>query len=594
MSNTTYDLRALVDEYARQIADLTKEVARLVQQSEGTQKSVASIPVDEFFLKFPRAAEFFDGKKKVDKSAVYKTAAGTPYLRRSVVRAFAYTRPRTLTSTMGEFLESFDESLGFEHGIEDYESSMLDMEHILKFAGQLCYMSFGKNATPNAKIGSYLAKIIEQGHGSVLEHGNVTLLFYGIDRAVTHELVRHRAGFGFCLAGDTEVWSGSMQKGRFDGVKRKWTIREIFEKTKTSHGRSRIPLMRVRSYDGQFFVPNTVVAVQESGVKPIFRMTLEDGRTVRSSENHMFLTGDGWLPVSEILVGQTVATNGVAVWTPEMREKARQQKLGDRNHRWKGDEASVGAGRLRAWKMFSVEGRVCNFCGSDEQLHRHHRDENTLNNEESNIEILCATCHQAEHHLGRRMTVGWSRVVSIEPDGEEMTYDMEVGAPHHNFVANGIVTHNSQVSQRYVSGSALRFVERPEFQNSKELHQQFESWIDAARYEYDNRASLLLASTAEVSGQTATERRKAVNQAARACLPNETEAPIVVTANLRALRHFFEMRGSYAADRTIRELAIRTFLEVVQLAPYVFDDFEFLPPRSEEDDYAIVSKFRKV
>jgi thymidylate synthase (FAD) len=43
----------------------------------------------------------------------------------------------------------------------------------------------------------YLENIKRQGHGSVLEHANYSLLLEGISRSLTHELVRHRAGFAY-------------------------------------------------------------------------------------------------------------------------------------------------------------------------------------------------------------------------------------------------------------------------------------------------------------------------------------------------------------------------------------------------------------
>src|SRR5437773_9481043 len=43
----------------------------------------------------------------------------------------------------------------------------------------------------------YLENIKKQGHGSVLEHSNYSLLLEGVSRSLTHELVRHRAGFGY-------------------------------------------------------------------------------------------------------------------------------------------------------------------------------------------------------------------------------------------------------------------------------------------------------------------------------------------------------------------------------------------------------------
>jgi thymidylate synthase (FAD) len=67
---------------------------------------------------------------------------------------------------------------------------------IPELAGRVCYMSFGdkQGRKDNA---SYLGHILQVGHGSVLEHSVFSLLFTGISRSLTHELIRHRAGFGY-------------------------------------------------------------------------------------------------------------------------------------------------------------------------------------------------------------------------------------------------------------------------------------------------------------------------------------------------------------------------------------------------------------
>jgi thymidylate synthase (FAD) len=79
-------------------------------------------------------------------------------------------------------------------------------EALAEFAGRLCYLSFGEDAglegghktipgrTTNE---AYLGNILGVKHGSVLEHAVWSLLFEGVSRSLTHELVRHRAGFGF-------------------------------------------------------------------------------------------------------------------------------------------------------------------------------------------------------------------------------------------------------------------------------------------------------------------------------------------------------------------------------------------------------------
>src|SRR5207247_9321590 len=44
---------------------------------------------------------------------------------------------------------------------------------------------------------AYFQFILEVGHGSVLEHAVWNFIFTGVSRSLTHELVRHRAGFGY-------------------------------------------------------------------------------------------------------------------------------------------------------------------------------------------------------------------------------------------------------------------------------------------------------------------------------------------------------------------------------------------------------------
>jgi thymidylate synthase (FAD) len=104
-------------------------------------------------------------------------------------------------------------------------------ERLCEIAGRLCYMSFGKGRKSNAE---YMANIIESAHGSVLEHAVWNFIITGVSRSFTHELVRHRAGFGYsqlsqryvdettadfiepdCIANDPElhaVWLAAIQQ----------------------------------------------------------------------------------------------------------------------------------------------------------------------------------------------------------------------------------------------------------------------------------------------------------------------------------------------------------------------------------------------
>jgi thymidylate synthase (FAD) len=68
-------------------------------------------------------------------------------------------------------------------------------ERLAEFAGRVCYMS-QKNPA-HRSTAEYIENIKKQGHGSVLEHAVYVLLIEGISRSCSHELVRHRAGFGY-------------------------------------------------------------------------------------------------------------------------------------------------------------------------------------------------------------------------------------------------------------------------------------------------------------------------------------------------------------------------------------------------------------
>jgi thymidylate synthase (FAD) len=112
-----------------------------------------------------------------------------------------------------------------------------------------------------------------------------------------------------------------------------------------------------------------------------------------------------------------------------------------------------------------------------------------LAREESNLTTLCADCHRtvtgqeldfvevlggspAKAEWKRRPRRPWNkldatrlvRVERFEYVGVKETYDLEVEGPFHNFVANGIVTHNSvnEYSARYSLMPLLFYTPREE------------------------------------------------------------------------------------------------------------------------------------
>ena len=99
-----------------------------------------------------------------------------------------YTEPRVTVLSRPAFGEP-------AHLPVSWLGESTDGERLAEFAGRLCYMSQRNPAQRSTR--DYLENIKKQGHGSVLEHANYSLLLEGVSRSLTHELVRHRAGFAY-------------------------------------------------------------------------------------------------------------------------------------------------------------------------------------------------------------------------------------------------------------------------------------------------------------------------------------------------------------------------------------------------------------
>lgn len=585
-----------------------------------------------------------------------------------------------------EYTEYVDETLDVLN-----RGALSDGAALTKWSGQICYLSVGEKRTRHDKADVYFDNIMKQSHGSILEHANYSVLLYGVDRAVTHEWVRHRAGAAYCLSGDTLIYSERKHGSARNGA-RKRKLSDLYKMNETHHGRSRMKLLKLRCLDETTgnFVTGRVRAIVQSGVKPVFRVELEDGKHIKCTKNHRFHTADGWDSLENIVHGLTIApggrlavhgaldralsvngqelyrdpewlreqyvvknldqeqigklagvskhcirtwvrvhklqkpmgswTRGKTPWnkdksyttgpfhTAESKAKIGASKRGENNPHWKGGitKARVSLQKevqRHRQEIFTRDLHACRLCktpGGDLVLHHilpvWSRPDLAL--ELTNIATVCETCHVTRLNgheldyveiLGRSHTeIGAPRpkradqtfraklvkIKSVTYVGEEMTYDIEMEGANHNFVANGIVTHNSQISQRFVGLNELRFVMPYEDINDPVLHEQtlkdFE--IDYARYAW--RINQYLLRYPQKDGETKTDARKRVQSVARRVLPNWVEAPIVVTHNIRAWRHVLTMRCSPHADVAIRRAGMVCLDLMRGAAPELFRDFE--------------------
>lgn len=292
-----------------------------------------------------------------------------------------------------------------------------------------------------------------------------------------------------CIAGDAQI------KVHRNGATRTMSMRELHRKFHGGATRGRVwdttAPTRVKSMfaDGTLLL-NDVVDVMARGQQRVIRLTMESGRTIRCTPDHRMSTGVGtWAEARSLHVGDALMVNGEAVCTecggtdrvttyayakfPGLCRPCVYKKRGNR-------VGPLGPGRYadkNGYVMLTgfpehpnadANGNVREHVKvMSDVLGRplrkgelvHHKDENKQNNHPSNLEIKTPAQHAADHgreggfkHLhngkaGKGGTV-WFRahtdtIVNIEDAGVVDVYDIEMSAPAHNFVVEGMVVHNS-------------------------------------------------------------------------------------------------------------------------------------------------------
>jgi thymidylate synthase ThyX len=291
---------------------------------------------------------------------------------------------------------------------------------------------------------------------------------------------------------------------------------DFAERTHEAHVsmRPRLERMKLRSLDEQTgeIIHTTVADIWETGMKPVFKVTLDTGYTLKMSKDHRCFTERGWLTLeqaTELRVGPT----GAVTWSREAPALAVNGQPAYRDATWLTRKRAEGlsvtqiaelAGTsyhnvrkyLRVFGLSFSAAERARLSGLSQRgrkrktaTPRRHsaRHLEATRKARSGPASLCAPCHSTVHadnlelalldavqsradlhrffedkarqprprtkRLPRttRLTRRFARIVSIELVGEEMTYDLEVAGPYHNFVAGGFVVHNSvnEYSGRY-------------------------------------------------------------------------------------------------------------------------------------------------
>ncbi|MFQ5530205.1 MAG: FAD-dependent thymidylate synthase [Gemmatimonadota bacterium] len=514
---------------------------------------------------------------------------------------------------------------------------------------------------------------------------------------VARQWIRHRTA---CLAEGTEVYfdlpGGIERRGNQLYKLRIEDLWERFVPTRNTSRpdkqrnpyfrRERVQQMHLRqaNEDSLDLQHTRIVDVIHNGPKPVFRVTLSDGKSIEATADHRFLFADGWSTLRDAVGLEE--KNGLAIWARgdhfvyvnglvmeepalyreiaaeagvsyhtirkwgghEPWNKGMTYELGPRqvsaawlaanrgarsgpaSNFWRGgtstDRDAIGRWTTQAApRVHRRNGWTCQLCEERaSELHCHHIvpvwADDSLAREESNLTTLCGTCHRsihgreqevAEQLAGRPVHANWNprprvawnkltkavlaRVESIEFTGVKETYDLEVEGPYHNFIANGIVTHNSvnEYSGRYSLMPLLFYKpEPPSFalQSAANNQGREDEPADPSLYaDAIARWESLREQASDTYGWLVSEN--IARELARIDLPLSTYTQWYWKIDLHNLLHFLRLRADPHAQWEIQEYGRVMAGMLARVAPLTYEawlDYDVLGTRMSAAELGVI------
>jgi thymidylate synthase (FAD) len=445
---------------------------------------------------------------------------------------------------------------------------------------------------------------------------------------------------GCCLAGDTVVDFGhpSINEGQ---VFYRKTIKELadlwhrgrlHQKTQNDamYMREQIKNRKLlQANEGTGMIQHTSITnIYENGAREVYLITLSDGSSIRATLDHKVFTPGGWARFGDLSVGDFVMTaksvgreivptppdlsaeisteewrvvpgfdwyevsslGRLRSWAPRkhrgklvapVEPKLKKQTAGASGHYFYAS-MSDGSGRcIRA----NIHTLVLNAFVGPAPVGgvARHLNGNPLDNRLRNL-AWGSERENAEdrklHGVSRAKKVTPVKIASMLYVGVEQTYDIEVSGPYHNFIANGIVVHNSfdVQSGRYTgqrildTASGRRTVEEVFYLRPPQRYRD----RDGADYEYteeDRKIDLARCYDAACHYAHQIRQGKAEEQA-RELIPYAIRQHFVVSFTMRALMHFLDLRAKLDAQQEIRWLCDLMWPHFVDWAPEIAQWYE--------------------
>ena len=286
--------------------------------------------------------------------------------------------------------------------------------------------------------------------------------------------------------------------------------------------------------------------------------------------------------------------------TADHLDAIRRARTGDASNFWRGgitpERATIASWTTaQAPKVHLQYDYVCQQCGDrGGRLHAHHIAPVWLEPARAraigNLITVCGECHRSIHRTrdselefmrrfaerigsiedvavpsrrGFKLTAHPVRVVAIQYVGVRQTYDLSIEGPWHNFVANGLVVHNSfnEFSMRYAKATDDFYVPEADdvrTQVGKPGAYTFEPVSDELAEQ--TREELQAVYEHAFATYTRLVDAGVARELARSVMPVGAYTQFYWTVNARALMNFVSLRNSEFA-----QLEIRRYAEAVEV-----------------------------
>lgn len=295
------------------------------------------------------------------------------------------------------------------------EESIKNVQDLIAFCAKVSNPAKQYDLETADRLINYL---ITHKHWSPLEMADITLEI-DTTRDIGRQILRHVTfrWQEFCVSGDTQI---TLETPSYvESGKRKHSYKRSIKQLYDLQSKNRLPkYARIYDETSGVFTSAAIKEVFYTGKKPMYKVTLDNGKSITCTKEHKVLTKDGFRTLEDAL-GIVLSKNGIATMT-------------------------------------TPDGYIaCNG------VPLHQSKEWLYNTKKHNINGDYYAWRNKSK--GNSLTIKWAKAIKIEYIGIDDTYDMEIDHDSHNYVANGIVTHNSQ---RYAevgkddNGRGMQFVLR--------------------------------------------------------------------------------------------------------------------------------------